>query len=497
MSSGKKVQELENWCRQLIKDFREEYGKLDELEKSQIPNTLDYGYPCQIEFFWVDEPVEYQLFVTLHDPDRKDEEIVINGPYKGYEFINKIIEIMNEPRWNKKAGYKVDEVFSNFDSDVGDQENKYSDAFIPQISNFMHCLRMDTTVDLKIGEIGGQVMGDCDWCTNIKGNICELKNPDSLVSESIEIAKQQASQIRNKKDSKIPQNNVVKEEREYPEIIGTYYYPTIRIGDQLELSFKEKLINSIGSPIYLPKIDSEFTLDGKFGFFDTFGFIGIETKSKKEAIDLLNTIFGVSLIFGFESLSVRESELVCMKMNSELKSLGGFTWYSSDSKRPTPYTSHSSRKTAIPLESMRKILDIAEIVTYDRDLNDSLLFLLESYTHLHDYEYSSSFIFSWFIVEKYISQLFEDMLSEKEVSNKRREKYENHDKWSSDTKIEVLNFCGKISHKKYPLIAKYNKMRNNFVHQGRKIDEKESKSLFELSKRIIIDQTKLLTSTPP
>ncbi|NPE27861.1 hypothetical protein HNV12_07790 [Methanococcoides sp. SA1] len=488
MSNKNKVQELEIWCNNLIKEFRKEYAKLDELEKSQIPNNLDYSSPCQIEFFWVDEPLEYQLFMTLHDPDRKDSEIVINGPYKGYELIDKVVEIMGEPQWNKKTPYKVDEIFSKFDSDVGDQENKYSDAFIPHISSFISLLRTDPTANIKIGLSSGQIMGDRDWCANIKGNISEIKKPIDVVSESIEIAKQQAFQIRDRIDSETPVKKVEYEEMKYSEIIGAYYYPTIRIGDQLELTFKEKLINSIGSPVYFPTIDSEFTLNGKFGFFDTFGFIGIQTKSKKVAIDLLNSIFGISLIFGYEPLSVRESELIFMKFNSKTKSLGGFTWQNSDSKRPTPYTAHSQRKIAIPLNSMRSILDSTDIVLQDQNLNESLLFLLESYTHLQDYEYSSSFLFSWFIVETYISQLFEEMISEKQVSNSRREIYDNHGKWSSETKIEVLNFCGKISSDEHSLVSKYNKIRNNFVHKGKRIDKNEAKDLFKLSKLIMRGQ---------
>ena len=487
MSSENKVQELEKWCEDLIKNFRTECDKLDEIEKSQISNNFDFRSPCQIEFFWVDEPVEYQLFITMHNPDAKDGAIFINGPYKGYELFNKVIEIMDEPRWKKKTPYKVDTRFSEYD-DVGNQENKYSDAFIYQISNLYRYLRMDTTVNVKEGKISGQIMGDCDWCSTIKGNIVKQNDPMSLISESIKNAKQQAFHIRNKNDSDFPQKNVRTNENEYLKIIGAYYYPTIRIGDNLELSFQEKLTNSIGTPIYFPQVDYEFSLNGKFSFFDSFGFIGIQTDSEKEATQILNTIFGVSLILGFDSLSVRESELFSATMNSESKFLGGFSWQNSDTKRPSPYSAHGLRKTAIPIDSMKEIIDIAEKVLRNDTLNDSILFLLESYTHLHNSEYSPSFIFSWFIIEKQISQLFDEMLSEKDVSKRRQKKFENHEKWSSDTKIEVLNFCGKITNDEHQHISKYNKMRNKLVHQNNKLDENVSNELFEFSKQIVKDQ---------
>ena len=487
MSSENKVQELRKWCENLIKNFRTEYDKLDELEKSQIPNDLDFKSSCQIEFFWVNEPVEYQLFVTLHDPDAKDGAIFINGPYKRHEILEKVIEIMDEPRWEKKTPYKDYTEFSEYD-DVGYQENKYSDAFVHQISSFYRDLNRNIAANFEGGQISGQSMGDCDWCTIIKGNIAKQNDPMSFISESIKSAKQKAFDIRNKKDLDLIQKNVRTKENEKLKIIGAYYYPTIRIGDNLELSFQEKLNNSIGSPMYIPQIDYEFRLNGHFGFFDSFGYIGIQTNSEKEATKILNTIFGVSLILGFDSLSVRESELSSTDMNSESKSLGGFSWRISDTKRPSPYSSYGLRKTAIPIDSMREIIDIAEKVLRNDTLNDSILFLLESYTHLRDSEYSPSFIFSWFIIEKQISQLFDEMLSEKDVSKNRQKKYENHGKWSSDTKIEVLNFCGKITNEDYKHISKYNKMRNDFVHQNNKIDKDESIKLFELSKQIVKDQ---------
>ena len=127
----RQIQELKKWCQELLDNFRKEYGTLDELERSQIPNNLDFRYPCQIEFFWVIEPLEYQLFLTMHDPTRKDGKIIVNGPFMGHELIPKVIEIMDEPRWKKNAHNKIDRArtFPRFDDDVGNQENKYSDIF--------------------------------------------------------------------------------------------------------------------------------------------------------------------------------------------------------------------------------------------------------------------------------------------------------------------------------------------------------------------------------
>ena len=110
---------------------------------------------------------------------------------------------------------------------------------------------------------------------------------------------------------------------------------------------------------------------------------------------------------------------------------------------------------------------------------------LESFTHFYNSEYSQSFLFSWLIIEKYISRLFEEMLSEKEVSGKRKKKFKTQDKWSTETKIEVLNFNGIINLDEYNFFIRFNTKRNEFAHKGKTIDQKESKELFEFSENVI------------
>ncbi|MBU4190199.1 MAG: hypothetical protein KJ886_04290 [Candidatus Thermoplasmatota archaeon] len=308
------------------------------------------------------------------------------------------------------------------------------------------------------------------------------------VDININEAKQRAERIRGKKEFELPQTNSKIEDKKYLEVFGAYYYPGIRIGDNLELTFKEKLTNTIGKPIYFPKAEYKFNFYDKHGFFDTFGFVGIQNENVKEALKILNTIFGVSLIFDFDSLSVREFELYSMKMDPESLSIGGFSYFDQNTKRFSPYSSHGLRKRAIPLDSMYKIINIAEKVSPDEATNELVLFLLESFTHFYNSEFSQSFLFGWLVAEKHISQLFEEMLAEKKVSHNRKEKFKNHDKWSTETKIETLNFAGIINSKDYDFLITFNTKRNNFAHKGKTIEQPESKELYEFSKNIIKDE---------
>ena len=277
----RRIQELKKWCQELINNFRDEYETLDELEQSQIPNNLDYRYPCQMEFFWVTEPLEYQLFITMHDSSRIDGEIIVNGPFLGSELIPKAIEIMDEPRWKKKGDNEFDRTFATFDGDVENRDLKYSDMFLIPISNLIINLRNDPTSNFRKGINGAQLFGNHGWSTSIKGNIAQLKDANSLVSDSINEAKQRAARIREVKEPELLQINAKREIKKYLEVFGAYYYPGVHIGDNLELTFEEKLTNTIGKPIYFPEAEYKFKFTDKHGFFDTFGFVAIQNKNER------------------------------------------------------------------------------------------------------------------------------------------------------------------------------------------------------------------------
>lgn len=476
-----KIQELKECCRNLIDDFRKEYEKLDELEREQISDNIRYSDPCQIEIFWMSEPLEYQFFILLHDSSRADKEIIINGPFQGYELADRVIEIMEELRWKKKAPYIRYDGF--LDPDVGNQENKYSDAFVLPFSSFLTIISNSPLINSRQGLQMSMPIGDRDWCAIIKGNIAELKPKELRMDDSIEYAKQRAASVRA---GTVSQLQTSKGTKPHLKVIGTYYYPIVRIGDRLELSFKEKLY---GPNVFeTPKYEFEFTLKGKKGYYDKYGFVAIQPENEKEAIKVINTIFGVSLILGVESLSVRESELISSEIDPDYpvlgRSLGGYSWHSS-CKRFTSTNSKEPRRIGITLNKMNRIIKTAEEVSLDEELNDLLLFLLESHTHLNSYEFSQSFMFSWFIVEKFVSRLFAEVLCEISAKGNQKGKIKKYDKWSIANKIEFLNFVGKIDEQKYEFLIGYNTKRNNFIHDGKAINESDTKKLYDFGFNIV------------
>ena len=91
---------LSQWFDTLMTRFRLEATKLSEDERKKISNTDNYLEPCQIEVFWLEQP-EFQIIISSRFADRPDKEIIINGPFKGYEFIERVEEVLKQPRWTK------------------------------------------------------------------------------------------------------------------------------------------------------------------------------------------------------------------------------------------------------------------------------------------------------------------------------------------------------------------------------------------------------------
>lgn len=474
----KKLKELEKWGQNLIDNFRKEYEKLNELEQKQIFDYRKYSAPCQIEIFWVSEPFEYQLFVLLHDYDRPDKEIKINGPFKGFELEEEVIKIMDEPRWKKELLNQEDNFHWDYDKN---QMNKYSDGFVQDFSNLLNIIRNDSLINFKNGLISSRPFLDNGWVANFKGNVAELGYFEKERIESFQYAKRGAS-IRNETVIKKPSSQSIIHDKSFVGVIGAYYYPGVFIGNNIEISFKEKLHGP--NIIEYPKYEFEFTFDGRKGFYDKYGFVVIQIEDEKSAIKIINTIFGISLILGIESLSVRESELISSKIKQNNPvlgdSIGGCSWNSAN-QRFKPMNFMGSRKTVIPLDKMNEIIKIAEIIYSDEKLNDLVVFLLDSYTHLKSLEFSQSFLFSWFIVENLIPRLFAEVISEKNEMYGQNKKADKYDNWSIATKIEFLSFLGKLGNQEYDFLKIYNKKRNNFIHKGIAISKSDSEKLYNFT----------------
>jgi hypothetical protein len=507
MNEEDKILKLKSWFLEAIDNFRIEYNKLTPDQKRNILNDNDYNSPCQIELFWISEPFDFQMFVKTHDPRRDDKEIFINGPFTKFSFKSEIIKIMGEDRWENVVPYKPSENRFPVEMNVGFEKRKYSDYLVDSIYMLYWYLENPSVQNYDYAFLSGEMICDKDYVRFIKGNVADFKSPIEFVHEIIKSSINTTSQENLAKSF----NNKLtpKEKTTELQYMGAYYYPLLRIGDDVELPFSQRLSILLGDELFYPCKDFEFNFCGKKLFCDTFGFLAIqveadnkdeddeillmniEIEKQNEIAKILNTIFGVSLICGYGCLSVKPSELVVVKENTYSSQLFVSSWNYIDTKRPLNNTRYGHRKNQIKIDSMEQIIKVAETIYNHKELDDLLLYL-ESYTHYYNSEYSQSFLYSWFIIEKFIVRRFKEMLSEKKITGDRKEKFNKHDKWTSESRIEVLNIAGKLSTQEYDIISNYNTRRNHFVHKGKPISKEEAKDLLELSEGIITERVKIM-----
>jgi hypothetical protein len=225
------------------------------------------------------------------------------------------------------------------------------------------------------------------------------------------------------------------------------------------------------------------------GFYDRYGLVIIESVSEAEAIKIINTIFGISILYGIEAFSVRKSDVLSTDPPFDFvplgQSLGSYSRKISEITGNAPNFFAGMKKTQIPFKIMQEIITVSEKVFNDEKLNVSILFLLESNTHLKNSEFSQAYIFSWLIVEQYISKKFDVLLSEKKEIERKPGKNIDPNKMANSRKLDKLRSEGKLNSQEYSFLTEYNKKRNDFVHSGKTITELDAKNLFEFAFKII------------
>lgn len=482
---------LKKYLIKIIDDFRKEYETLDDLERKQIaPNTI-YSDPCQIEIFWVTKPSEFQLFVLIHNPHRPDKDIKINGPYDSNQISQKVLEIMDEPRWREKAPFTGN--LWPHSSDIGDTEHKYSDEFAGYFSHFLNLIRQTSSQSFPQGLVMSQIMGENDYCSIFRGNIADLDPSELDQKSSIESAKQFAATIKGEIPPVDVQRKNLEDERKTRKFFGSYFSPGVRIGKNVELTFKEKVF---GPDIFeYPKYEYEFSFNGRMGFYDRYGLVLIESENEADAIKIINTIFGISLIHGIEAFSVRNSDLLDTEIPLDYpplgKPLGSYRRKISEITGTAPNFFAGMKKTQISLEKIQEIINDSEIVFLNEKLTESLLFLLEGNTHLKNGEFPQSFIFCWLIVEQFISRKFDLLLSEKKEIEEKIGKNKDPQKLANRRKMDLLHSEEKMDVSDYSFLTEFNQKRNDLVHSGKTITEPDAKKLYEFAFKIIQNEINL------
>jgi len=467
-------QKLKKWLLELIEKFREEYGKLSDEEKRFVGNS-GYQPPCQIEIFWINEPIEWQILVITHDLTRPDKEIIINGPYKGYEFLSKLEKIMKEERWSRII--PPDSPF--YGAKTGTL--KYSDIFAGIFQNFKRHIESSIFYRTQKGVRMGWGFPNNGLCQLTYGRIDELSQ-EKLITEIITSAKANAKEYKKRKIS--PTTGNLKKE-EHLKGYGTYFYPPVWIGEAPKFSFIQKVT---GNEFVPPRTILKTRVNGKHVIVRSDGFIGIVHEDKKEVLKLVNVIFGTVLLLNIAPCHfARESEISEIEFNPTTLDIRSMTTpittlrtYQVD-PMASRHVFHLRKRKVIPKKDIEKVIEVADSILKNNELSNNVVLLLSAFSHYEESEYPQAFITSWIIIEKHISQLWTRVLREKGLKKKRREKLTNSHLWHADHILEALNMLGKLDDDTYDLLMTLKSNRNKFIHEGAPIKEENAKKALDFA----------------
>jgi hypothetical protein len=94
--------DLEGKLSKLLSEYREDgLGDLEIEDEDNFGSIADFSSPCQLEVFTVSSPVRGNLVIKTNDDNRKDGEILVNGPYNPDTFLDEVDEILEKPRWRQ------------------------------------------------------------------------------------------------------------------------------------------------------------------------------------------------------------------------------------------------------------------------------------------------------------------------------------------------------------------------------------------------------------
>ena len=476
----------ENWFKELIQEFRNAYKDLSGEEKNHISNLDDLTEPCQILSVTFENPPLTKTFI-LHLPNIDDKTVWEYGPiepYQAFELFDKII---------------VDSVW-DFPIDTDEGLYFYEDELIVRTL-------LDASLLNILREIQGRVFRPPDVYSDAPGlksyflkksaiwtysgditNIDPVKIAIKIIQDGKSAYKNNQAQLKakplveaaNRQKIKKPTDNCSESVYNWH---GIYLFPAVSIGKTPRLSFSERLFGGLaffqlGTVVFEDKFDER-------NFIATHdGFIGIEEAKNKVALEMLNVLVTALLLRGTQLFVIRDHELGKFQYSMDSKQFGG--WSVPDTSRLSIFDKQrqSQIKTKLTHEELLQALRDAEVYLKNKELCFYIPFLIESYTHIAEHEYTQSFYMSWVIIETYLTKKWKAVLDEKAIPSKRIKKLTNHAMWSIDYIIEAMNLQNELPNEKYEILMSLKKKRNRILHGTVKASKNDASKAYSIASDI-------------
>lgn len=500
--------------------------RLEEIDEASENFLLevDMHHPRQVEIFWIGTPIECQYIIITHDEYRDDDEVIINGPYSGNKFLNKIDNILNEPRWKQSVEGGPSKRF--------DPATATSSKITTRRENILDIFQgLDRTLGamaLRDPQPHLHIMGDflnTGIAMLIRGNIFELDNGTDIFKEHFddEVDSDSTSENEGSTDSESDENGEVSGQSDETQghteseddgvdadesdeateeslyigqelnALGTYFYKPVWIGGTPELEFKDRIL--INLPLEFETVLST-EIDGSSLYFTKDGFIGVdESEDKEYALNLLNTLFGASVLLNhpFEA-ATREDLMSVLLEDDEIKRKRGDpsirrSHASTEYHSSVPYRyGPTIERQVVEVEYIEDLCDLVNELFQNQELKERLNSTLQSYTHHVNEEYTQAYLLAWISIEQYINSALDQFLKQqKDVNSDRRRELRRGGHWGSSHLLEMMEISNCISNDRYSKLTRMRRKRNDIVHKTENATKEESENIVNLS-FLLIDE---------
>ena len=480
MEQNNKQESLKQWYLKFIDHFRKEYEKLSADEKKGISNTNNFLNPCQIEVFWIVD-LDYQLIIQSNFSDRPDKEIIINGPYKSYEFCSKAITILKEKRWMHKFKEILPREYESFDTLGGHMSI--------EIHNFIELSKLNIFASQSgYHRFFGTAVDDI-WAFGHTGNVGEL----DLIQETNKIIYEIKQNAKFKQDANFQQERKTTMQQLTPTTIkydgfGVHLFPPIVIGLEHKRSMEEVIRNASSRKLNNKIFDMEICNNQVIVNND--GFIFVKNKDKENVLKILNLIMALGTFYKFHLHAVREQELVMANCHKQDLTVAHMRWNTATKRTYLmdyffdPRYNYSVVKTGVNPDTIKEILSNTEKLLGDEKLSEDMRLLNDGKTHFANSEFTPAFVMGWSVIERHYFDLWDTLLRQKNIGNNRLKKL-NSIQRPIDSILQILRLLDEIDENSYNHLMKLKNKRNEFYHNGTQISKDDANCCLKSARKLL------------
>lgn len=459
----------------LISSWRKAFNTLSIEEQKRIQLINDLRSPCQINVIVIENKelaITSQKWVISHFTNEPDKNIEILGPIDTKDVLNKIGEFTSNERWDKPLP-KDNRFFAT---------KTYKDIIEGHMLALVDSHRRSVfgkiweDQNIKSGMQSRQLISKEMAIWSYNGTLTK-DDIDNIVEKEITNIKKGVPKATQPKLNQANHTRIAE-----LQAYGTYIYPNVFIGVKPKLSFGEKLKRSMygRGPNYPRKNDIIlYKKSNKLTWIATQkGIIGVISDNPNTALRLLNVFMSLLTLQGFPAFAIRENELISMTLNAE----NGFIMRS-NVPIILPRMLHEDISSDIPewqLQSM-KVVSKTTVNKIFRDINkiykddfilDELSMFGDIYTHYQKLEYSQAVIYSWILIEKWVSHKYEEIFT---TLDKKGNKGKALVRETSQLLETEQIFSSNITEKLHGL----RNLRNQLMHSSKQITKDEAKIALE------------------